>query len=106
MKTLTKKEKQDFIDRIVAASNPDKIIFFGSHAYGTPRIDSDIDLIVLKNKIKSKTEEYLKIRKGLRGVKFPFDIIIMSHDEYDFYSLNWKNSIAAEARERGIVLYG
>lgn len=106
MKTLTKEEQRNLVQRIVAASNPDKIIFFGSHAYGTPHVDSDIDLIVLKKGIKSKTKEYVKIRKELKGIKFPFDIIIMSPEEYDFYSTNWKNSIAAEGKERGIVLYG
>jgi len=29
--------------------NPDKIILFGSYAYGTPNEDSDIDLFLLKD---------------------------------------------------------
>ena len=29
--------------------NPDKIILFGSYAYGTPNEDSDIDLFLIKN---------------------------------------------------------
>ena len=28
---------------------PDKIILFGSYAYGTPNEDSDIDLFIFKN---------------------------------------------------------
>lgn len=106
MRTLTEDIKQNLVKRIVAVSDPEKIIFFGSYAYGTQREDSDIDLIVLKKGVKSRLGEYVKIRKELKGFKFPFDIIIMSPEEYDFYSLNWKNSAAAEARERGIVLYG
>ena len=33
--------------------NPDKIILFGSYAYGTPNEDSDVDLYVVTN------DEYL-----------------------------------------------
>ena len=34
--------------------NPDKIILFGSYAYGTPNEDSDIDLFLLKDGLNSK----------------------------------------------------
>ena len=32
--------------------NPDKIILFGSYAYGTPNETSDIDLFLLKDDLK------------------------------------------------------
>ena len=34
--------------------NPDKIILFGSYAYGTPNEDSDIDIFLLKDGLNSK----------------------------------------------------
>ena len=89
----------------MAVSSPQKIILFGSYAYGTPSEESDIDLLVVKPDIRSKTEEYTKIRKSLKGIRFPFDIILLTPEEYEFYSRNWKNSVAAEAREKGITLY-
>ena len=94
------------VGRIVSIAQPEKIILFGSYAYGNPDADSDIDLLVIKTGITSKIEEYSKIRKSLKGIRFPFDIIVMSTKEYEFYSLNWKNSILAEAREKGTVVYG
>ena len=33
--------------------NPDKIILFGSYAYGTPNEDSDIDLFLLKDELSA-----------------------------------------------------
>jgi len=103
---FTQEEKQKVVNKIVAAAKPDKIIFFGSYAYGTAGEDSDVDLLVIKSGFKSKIEEYVKIRKCLKGINFPFDIIIMSPEEYEYYSLNWKNSIPAEARQKGVILYG
>ena len=38
---------QEFCNRIVVACNPDKIILFGSWAYGTPTPESDVDLLVV-----------------------------------------------------------
>jgi predicted nucleotidyltransferase len=97
---------EEIVRRIVSIAEPEKIILFGSYAYGTPDADSDIDLLVIKPGIKSKTEEYSKTRKSLKGIRFPFDIIVISPKEYEFYSLKWKNSILAEAREKGTTVYG
>lgn len=97
---------KDIVERIASTAQPDKIILFGSYANGTPNRDSDIDLLVIKRDIKSKMEEYSKIRKSLKGIRFPFDIIVMSLEEYEYYSINWRNSILAEARKKGTIIYG
>ena len=45
---MTTSEKiQDICDRIATDFHPDKIIVFGSHAYGTPGPFSDLDLLVV-----------------------------------------------------------
>ncbi|MBD3839861.1 MAG: nucleotidyltransferase domain-containing protein [Epsilonproteobacteria bacterium] len=38
--------------------NPDKIILFGSYAYGTPNEDSDIDLFLLKDDLTIEETRY------------------------------------------------
>jgi predicted nucleotidyltransferase len=38
---------QDITRKIAEAFQPDKIILFGSYAYGQPRYDSDLDLLVV-----------------------------------------------------------
>ncbi|GAB5046980.1 nucleotidyltransferase domain-containing protein [Thermodesulfovibrio sp. TK110] len=96
---------QEIVKRILSVISPDKIIFFGSYIYGKPHLDSDIDIIVIKSDIKSKIEEYRKIRKSLKGLKYPFDIIVISPEEFNFYSLRWQNSVIAEANEKGKIVY-
>jgi predicted nucleotidyltransferase len=61
--------------------NPDKIILFGSYAYGTPNEDSDIDLFIFKNNEKTVQRDYkLKLRKEIRPLiakyKIGFDFIV------------------------------
>ena len=66
--------------------SPDKIILFGSYAYGTPNENSDIDLFIIKDIKKEKVRDYkLKARKQLRELitqnKIGFDILVAS-DEF------------------------
>jgi uncharacterized protein len=40
---------QEIVRRLVAEYAPERIILFGSYAYGEPHADSDIDLLVVKD---------------------------------------------------------
>ena len=37
----------DITDRLVKEFNPEGIFLFGSHVWGTPNADSDLDLLVI-----------------------------------------------------------
>ena len=39
----------DILEKIVAGYAPQKVILFGSYAYGEPDEDSDIDLLIIKD---------------------------------------------------------
>ncbi len=64
--------------------NPDKIILFGSYAYGTPNDDSDIDLYVVTNDDfmpstwREKNDVYLQFSKRIRDLqkRIPIDLIV------------------------------
>lgn len=96
---------KEIVNRIVRTSSPEKIILFGSYAHGRAQEDSDVDIVVIHRGVEPKLKEYARIRRSLKGIKFPFDIVIVTPEEFEFYSTNWQNSIIAEARDRGIVLY-
>ena len=63
--------------------NPDKIILFGSYAYGTPNEDSDIDLYIVTNDdfIPKNYDEnmaiYLNVANAMQNFlqKYPTDLI-------------------------------
>lgn len=86
---------------------PDKIILFGSYAYGTPNENSDIDLFIFKENEQNNKRDYkLSLRKEIRPLiskyKIGFDFIVASEefvrkrDDY-FY----KNDIL----ENGKIIY-
>lgn len=47
MESITDELIQEIKNRIVSGVHPEKIILFGSYAYGTPTKDSDVDLLVI-----------------------------------------------------------
>ena len=47
MKNVENDLLKEITQRLVAELHPEKIILFGSHAWGTPDEDSDLDLLVI-----------------------------------------------------------
>src|SRR5438128_9571951 len=54
--------------------HPDKIILFGSYAYGTPNEDSDVDILVVMP-TRSEHDQAVRILWRL-AAPFPLDIIV------------------------------
>jgi len=75
--------KKQIIEKLMPLK-PEKIILFGSYAYGTPNEDSDLDLyVVTKDDFMPKSWKennalYLSVSKQLRDLrkKIPIDLIV------------------------------
>lgn len=63
--------------------NIDKIIIFGSYAYGTPTIDSDIDLFLLQQDRQEHIDATatVKLRDLMKKYKIGFDILSATQKE-------------------------
>jgi len=66
---------QEVINKIVKEFQPEKIILFGSYAWGKPDKDSDIDLFIVK-KTKNTRELAREIDGSIFPRPFPMDIIV------------------------------
>jgi|ERR1700690_1494893 len=58
--------------------DPEKIILFGSYAYGKPTAWSDVDLLVVMDTPKGELETSLEIRETLPLLMFGLDIVAKS----------------------------
>lgn len=56
----------EIVKRIVEGYKPDKIILFGSYAYGNPTESSDIDLFIVKDDNRRSLDRFCEVRKMLR----------------------------------------
>ena len=48
----TPEQIQAIVSKIVETAKPQKVILFGSYAYGTPNKDSDLDILVINLALK------------------------------------------------------
>lgn len=70
------------VRRIVKRFDPEKIILFGSHARGTARPDSDVDLLIVMPVAGSKRKMQLELRTALHDVRVPKDVIVTTPEEF------------------------
>jgi predicted nucleotidyltransferase len=75
-------EQIDTAVRLLAeAAQPARIILFGSHARGDAREDSDVDLLVIEPQVEDRAREMVRLRRLLRPLRIPVDILVYSADE-------------------------
>jgi uncharacterized protein len=91
-----------FARQVAERFRPDKIILFGSHAYGTPHADSDVDILVVMP-CRNQMDQAFKIHITI-DPPFPVQIIVRTP-----HNLGWrlaeKESFHTEIVTRGTVLY-
>jgi predicted nucleotidyltransferase len=94
------------LERLVEEFHPQKIILFGSHAWGTPRPDSDWDLMVIvESSDAAPTRRAARAYRCLRGLRIPVEIIVSTRQEIDRYR-SVPASLTARILKEGQVLYG
>ena len=90
--------------QIAREFRPQKIILFGSYAYGQPTADSDVDLLVIMPFKGRATEQAVEISRRLEH-RFPIDLLVRSPEEVR-QRLAWNDFFLREATEKGVVMYG
>lgn len=89
---------------IIDTFNPDKIILFGSQARGDNNIDSDYDILVIKEHIKNKIRETQDIYKVLLNTNLSIDIILSTPEDFD-KNKNNKYLIYKDIERYGKLIY-
>ena len=92
------------VRRILTVAKPDKVILFGSAATGEMTPDSDIDLLLVEADPGDRRQEYVRIRRALRGLGYSFDIMFISTQWFE-ESKDVIGGIAYPADKYGKVIY-
>ncbi len=92
------------IQKIVDELNPEKIILFGSYAYGKPTPHSDVDLLIILKTNASLKERSWMVSRLLLPRPFPVDILVKTPKEIE-KALRSGDFFLQEILERGKVLY-
>jgi predicted nucleotidyltransferase len=83
--------------------NPEKIILFGSYAYGKPTKESDVDVVLIKRTLESFSERLKKVRMLLRTTT-PVDVFVFTPEEFEGASKT--NPLIEEISKMGKIIYG
>jgi predicted nucleotidyltransferase len=89
--------------QVAGRFRPQQIILFGSHAYGTPHEDSDVDLLVVM-RARNVIDQAVRIRLALPA-PFPMDLLVRTPTDLRSRLLAG-DSFLREIVARGKVLYG
>jgi predicted nucleotidyltransferase len=95
---------QAVANRIAEIFNPDKIILFGSYAYGDPKPWSDVDLLVVMETPEGDLAQTLAISRALSPHPFGLEIIVQSPQALD-RAVVANNFFFKEILARGKTLY-
>jgi predicted nucleotidyltransferase len=74
----------EVVERVLAASRPERIVLFGSRARGTASADSDIDLLVIE-RVPHRRAHATRLRSVLRGLGVAVDVLVATPEDIERY---------------------
>ena len=100
---VTRKNIRDFVRRVGQEFNPERVILFGSYAYGKPTEDSDVDLLVVLPFKGSGAMMAVEIMRRLKP-RIPVDIVARTPEDMK-RRLDLNDFFLEEITSKGEVLY-
>lgn len=94
---------REFSRQIVERFQPDRIILFGSYAYGQPTEDSDVDLLVILPFEELPVQKAITIRQEIKA-SFPVDLIARTPQQVQ-KRLEMGDFFIQEIIKYGYILY-
>jgi predicted nucleotidyltransferase len=102
----TRAQLDKIVKQVVADYQPEKIILFGSYAYGKPSADSDLDLLIIKKTAERFIDRWTNVRKIVSDPErsIPFEPLILTPRELE-ERLARGDQFIEEIMTKGVVLY-
>src|SRR5262245_48797561 len=66
---------------IIKGFKPNRILLFGSYAYGQPTTDSDLDLLIIKDTRLPAADRSRRVSRLVGRHTFPMDLIVLTPTE-------------------------
>ena len=105
MKTVELSVLTEITRRLVEEFQPEQVVLFGSHAWGHPDDDSDVDfLVIVSHASEQPTARARRAYRCLRGLLVPTDILVKTRAEIERFRGVYA-SLECQILECGTVLY-
>jgi len=97
---------EDAVERLKAEFQPEEIYLFGSHAWGTPTDDSDVDLMVIVHDSDERNIQRMqRAHRCLGDLAMSKDVLVPTRAQVDRYK-HLRASLFHQVLARGRKLYG
>jgi predicted nucleotidyltransferase len=96
---VPRKQIETYCRVLAREFRPNKIILFGSYAYGKPTLDSDVDLVVVMPYHGTHTEKVVELRGRVES-PFPMDLMVWQPER-----THKPDYFTREVMEKGKVMY-
>jgi uncharacterized protein len=100
---ISQESIQEVADQIAREFQPQRIILFGSYAYGTPRDDSDVDLLVVMPFEGKPVYKSIEILRAVQP-RFAMDLLTRTPETIQ-QRIEWNDFFIREIIQKGKVLY-
>jgi len=102
--TLDETKIKKIAEIIVKRTHPKKIYLFGSHAKGTARSESDLDLLIIADIPGPKNKRSLAVRRLFPNRDFSLDVFVYHEDEFN-EEVDIANTLAITVAREGKLIY-
>lgn len=86
--------------------SPEQIFLFGSHAWGNPGPDSDLDvLVIVEDSDMIPAKRAARAYRRLRNIPYPLDIMVKTRQEVNRFS-KVPAALEHQILQRGKRIYG
>jgi len=91
--------------RLIEEFAPEQIYLFGSHAWGNPHQDSDLDILVIVSNSDFSPTQRAPAYRHLSDIPYPLDILVKTRMEINNFA-NVPVSIEHQTLQKGKLIYG
>ncbi len=106
MKTIQPELLNETVQRLKTEFQPEAIYLFGSHAWGTPTEDSDVDLMVIVPASNERpVQRDQRAQRCLGRLAVPADVQVRTRGEINRYK-HLRASLFHQVLNHGRKLYG
>ena len=94
------------VEQIKREYEPERIILYGSYAYGKPTADSDIDLLIVKETDKRRVDRFVEVKRLIYepGRRISISPLVYTPNEIE-ERLALGDDFVEEVLTKGEVLY-
>lgn len=106
MKKEVKTIVSEIVEKLKREYKPQRIILFGSYAYGNPTEDSVINLLILKNTDERRVDRLAQVKRIIYNpnCKIPVSLLVYSPEELE-ERLRKGDEFIKEIIQKGTILY-